>query len=1649
MLHIYDKDPGYRTSFRAADFYSLLSAYDETASRNLGISQNIQDDVRRLSVFQGKGKLPRKNKDETVFSKEINTYEYGRPKTLQPTLTNNDFRDIARPNHVTPVGLIQQHRMGFSSSLPQALEKISLDLHNSKRWIDSPISTNSNISSNQSKTPTKNQVKRVESSQNTRKPSIIVRQVDAKAESMTMGLPNCRGLPTIPKTPRILRTRVFFNQIKMGLKEHIEWHTTQLQQAELDQDIALANKASENVNQLQHRLNTIRCLEHEYMKHWKLYKELRSRSQGELFCELTNCNGINGKCGVENAYSCQHSSGTDSLTSLSKNKLSKSTLALTGCNEFDYAQPSRINGGNINSTHFHHQQNSNSHYDTSNYLPTILEKRPKYSSLMNLIRHKSKKATNNNNNNNNPFQNDSRPRAVTTIDPRYSALQSNKQSNSDLSKTPQMSTTLYSNNNNQHHHHHSKGLSRLKSNARDVMSIDSSLKQQQEVLIKRLCQIEAQTEYLSGTLICEVIGISGSLSSLSRDIFKISLKYGSPDLSSVYELQCNDNTPDIRPLYTSTIPLSQKSGSNDKWTITGRLSSTSFSYSSSVLSPYSNNSSANLQTTYSDDTDLKFPAQKWDHTKHIFSPTVGDVLTIKAVMTRRFGKPEVLVQQACDILNLLTFKGHHISVGLKHFTDLQFHFILKWCPLADTKDDCMLFYNLSSAHLATFMDEQKQKASSIRFLLDDEESSEPSIKDDYHRVKRSHTDSFSHESQHRQYNDEQHITNLVRTEACSSDFIVPQDDPDSSDLENKGSITILTVRSNRITPSRRCNSSRYPSNISKWISLPELEITRETSESEIKPSEVKVITVRTQPPDTGIRNGHQINGTDTLANNTVVNNPSTVSNNLCNYYNYYDTTPDDDNHIYISETVIGKQKQQINEAQIDEESLASDEYLPDSMNIARTSPISMSASKPTDSQLFIDLNKLKDKIDSKMKIHYDQPELLKDLNKALTNLIQQLEDNSYRFNQLSIIEQSGKTNLSKTFEKSTDKQNTLKSLWESLAFLDEPEKSLNEFVEDRATSSISESSQSLRVCENSGEQTNANIEQIKTTGWEQLDLALIWHLNYTTRLLDRVYPDHIYENNSQKLYSSDAYILDVSEKLVSNNGCSEAPNLMLKSIHSAWSALALSEQIKFFHQIENLCQGIINDQDTAESEFLLKIIGDGKPYSTVRFTCFLSKLIWPLSSSHNTSLSEDISSAQIIFDREAFREILLNFFEKEVVPRWSKDMGKEVIDQFIEDVLDLDVNGSDISTVPLTHLNLRLKLSERMESLPLSNCLLDSNNREQYKQFNVYFIQLLSYLAGQLHIQWNLENAYTSRTLSTLPYFTRALQPIFSLNILFEDAGVHLSQLNQKQTIGLDMRSIELAACHSTQTWLRVAELIGNQDEEINKKATMLLKSMNDKINRVFQYLMDSSKQTFRLTDTPTIKKKITNPNSIHQNYESNPSRNSIQYPIFYLAGSPIHIQYCLKKNNIQYTPATPPYLLSPIWMSMLWGLEQKSNVMKRIAALKALSMLIESDVSEKLKTTSNHHHHINKSYGQYDNSTDKDKTSMLLKLLKNMRSNETDPLVKEVMSQVIDKITIQVNNESHHEQISKPTRLLKTIWTKLSNAENLPSKPSYIFRSQ
>ncbi|CAH8479273.1 unnamed protein product [Schistosoma turkestanicum] len=1655
MINVYNKTPSYRMSFRAAEFYSLLSAYDETVSRNLGISHSSQDDVKKSSAFQGKGKSPKKNKDEGSFSKEINNFDYYKPKTLQPSSINSDVKESSKPNHIILNDLGQQSIGGFSYSLPQALEKIGSDIHNQKLLADLQTNNNLNMNNGSPKVSKKHLLKKSDNLQSKRGSNVLVRQVDAAVEAMTIGLPNCRALPSVQKTPRTIRARIFFNQIKTGLKEHIEWHTTQLQQAELDQDVLSANKALENVNQLQHRLNTIRCLEHEYMKHWKLYREIRSRSQGEMYCDQVNSGSSgNGRSSGEGIQSSQYSTSVKSSSLLPKNKLSKSTLALTGFNGSDHIQTSTtiVNTTNHYQNHSHYY-NYNNINDTTNYLPTVVEKRPKYSSLLNLLRHKSKKTTNNYS-----LQNDNRPRSVTTasptttnvIDRKHSFLHLNGQSNSDLTVTHiplRKSATLLVQNNNSNYTN--KGLSKSRSNARDLITNDASLKQQQEFLLKRLCQIEAQTEYLSGTLICEVIGVSGSVSSLSRDVFRISLKYDSPIMSSIYELQSDSELPEHKPLYTSTVPLNQKVGSNDKWTITGRLTSShSFSTSSSTMTSNPSKTSAHFQTTYLDDVNLKFPDQRWDQTKHIFSPTIGDVLTIKVVVMRRFGKPETLVQQGCDILNLLTLKGHHIAIGLKDFTDLQFHFILKWCPLADTKDDRMLFYNLSTIQLNNFLDEQKQKLSNIKMMLNDEEMNDySSSKMNYSNMKRYHPDFISpelnyHYDEHQQHyphhhhhqyhqhhyhhphhhhHHHQHLTNLIKTETHSSEFIIPQDNSDSSDLENKESVTILTVQSNRRTPSRYNAQNKCHQKLPKWISLPDLEITHEVSESELMSPEIKVITVRTHQNDEN-KEGHQKHNVGTT--DTKIINTSSNANKQSDHI---------DNHINASKKSI--EEIAILSERLSEQSTLMNDQSSRKTNTLQTTESTVLIPKPTHNQLFEHITKLKEKVDTKIRIHDDPSGLLKDLDKAITNLVIQLESNSYWFNQLFVPRkcQNSKPIIaspSKTLERNTDEQNTLKSLWESLAFLDEPEKTFDDYAEDGATSSVSGSSHSIEITEKTDKYTLESDQIIETTGWQQLDSALIWHLNYTIRLLDRVYPDNLYSS-----------ISDVSDKTISSYTYSEPLSLLRNSVHSAWSTLPLLEQVEFFGEAESLCQAIIHDSQTAESNYLLKVCGDGNSYSSLRFTCFLSKLIWPVQNNNKVPVSEDISSPQIIFDRDAFRETLLRFYEKDVVPRWSKDMGNGVVDHFIEDVLDLQVNGSELSTIPLTHLNLRLRLSERMESIALSNRLADQHSRDQLKQFNVYFIQLLSYLAGQLYIQWNLENAYSSRTLSTLPYFTRALQPIFGLNILLSDEGVDPYYLEQIEN-GLDMRSTELVACHSTQTWLRVAELIGNHDEEINKKAIMLLKSMNEKINRIFQHLTNS-KQKLRLSNDAQIPQEINNHHSDYYYYDKQPiqtnNRNTVRRPIFYSMGPPIHIQYCLNKNCIEQSLNS----LSPIWISMIWGLEQRSSV-KRIAALKALTILIESQIRETTKPTHNNNNNNNNN-NTNTNTNDSITNSTLLKLLNNMHSNDPDPLVKSLAGQIIDRITTRFNAESHNEQIIKPSRLLKTIWAKFSIAENLPSKPSYI----
>lgn len=149
-------------------------------------------------------------------------------------------------------------------------------------------------------------------------------------------------------------------------------------------------------------------------------------------------------------------------------------------------------------------------------------------------------------------------------------------------------------------------------------SLLHSLKQQEEFIKKQMCDIEAQIECLSGTMKCEVIGVSGSNYRPSKDEFRVSLRQGTPTLHSLYELDGVKNS--LLPLHKTAFTMGYSDITDDKWRLHGRVESGSnffWKLESSIESSVGGGQS------------YKFPKQNWDHPGHIFSPTIHGVFTLK------------------------------------------------------------------------------------------------------------------------------------------------------------------------------------------------------------------------------------------------------------------------------------------------------------------------------------------------------------------------------------------------------------------------------------------------------------------------------------------------------------------------------------------------------------------------------------------------------------------------------------------------------------------------------------------------------------------------------------------------------------------------------------------------------------------------------------------------------------------------------------------------------------------------------------------------------------------------------------------------------------------------------------------------------------
>ncbi|VDP72564.1 unnamed protein product [Echinostoma caproni] len=150
-----------------------------------------------------------------------------------------------------------------------------------------------------------------------------------------------------------------------------------------------------------------------------------------------------------------------------------------------------------------------------------------------------------------------------------------------------------------------------------------SQQRQEEFLKKQLCDIEAQMEYLSGTMKFEVVGVSGPSQYLNKDEFKVNLRQGSPVLHSLYE--CDGVKNALLPLHKTTFIGMNSVTTDDKWSLHGRVESGS---------TFMRRRKDSLQMVLGKDESYVFPKQIWNHPGYIFSPTIHGVFTLKSAIEK-------------------------------------------------------------------------------------------------------------------------------------------------------------------------------------------------------------------------------------------------------------------------------------------------------------------------------------------------------------------------------------------------------------------------------------------------------------------------------------------------------------------------------------------------------------------------------------------------------------------------------------------------------------------------------------------------------------------------------------------------------------------------------------------------------------------------------------------------------------------------------------------------------------------------------------------------------------------------------------------------------------------------------------------------------
>ncbi|KAF7233267.1 hypothetical protein EG68_04643 [Paragonimus skrjabini miyazakii] len=1057
--------------------------------------------------------------------------------------------------------------------------------------------------------------------------------------------------------------------------------------------------------------------------------------------------------------------------------------------------------------------------------------------------------------------------------------------------------------------------------------LESNIKQE-EYLKMQLCLIEAQMEYLSGTLKCEVIGISGTSLYINRDEFKIGIKHGPPTLPTLYEL--NGTKATLIPINKSTIQLNQKSTEEDKWTTHGRVQA-----SQSISK---RNQEHNKLCSSEGRQPYIFPKQIWDHSSHVFSLAIDSVLTLKASELKRFGKDDLLQHQAFDVIGLLKPKAYHLSTPLKHGDRVRFHWLMQWSPLADTDDLSLVYYTpskLRQSDSSPSSFQSKRKSTSIRFLLNGNELSQ--------------ADSRMIESSPAADGDRSTYsgrTSCASSSMDSSDNIIPskleKQGHDLDRIPNKPrSVTIISVRPRRLSERSSTRTTQLP----QWISMPNLE------------------KVTTQP--------RQVQET------------------------YHKTK-------FITITDASKRAKPIVEQSGSDLDLASE--VPQPFHVVPRNVHSGSFCIRQNIQE--KLEKIYCKLGLLQNASSICPLLLQQLKTSLNNLSTALEQVAPKTptakSQIhQVISKSARCDHPEQTKHRVGKVDTLTALWESFAFLEYS--SPNQQKTRVSPNSSSSSSSSVLPSKSDCSDLICMPTQRLSSGSVQLDMVLDWHVDYIDRLLNHM---------SAQNYTNDDNLAESIESSFTRrlynmlDGTRKPIDLVRTPVHAYLAAVALAGQVDVLSDLINVIKKINQDPATALHDYAAHIVGSQGSSRFRGVPQFMYQLVYPeqKTTSHMRQVERE---PQLLLEVRPLQSKIIEFYREKLSASWPNVDAKKVVDTLIEDLLHVDVNGENLTSIPVTHLRQRLGLEARVDE-HLRPIRL--RNAEFGATLDGTLYEVLYYLAGQSYIRERLHGPSASQILSSLPYCKRSHSFLFGswhqtetrVNSQIFPGSTAFNSVNLSEN-----RQLPSPTYFSTHTWLAVASLRGSADREVALKSTNLLLQFDQELAEVLR--------TKRLSNSSIVR---------------GDSERMGRLPVLFSAGPPVVLTEAFMDLVAQ--SEQPADFLPPMWTGLILGIEQRLMQDQRISGMEGLTLLIEQKYNNLNCGSRNL---VNVGSKSQKEVFDLLSIMAAAKLFCYLRSSDLDQNVRNMAKYMMHKLEVQSNSSSrqvHSGREGQDYQPVRMIWSRL-----------------